>query len=96
MSAIQVITLVGWMVAAALVVTMALIARFYQRTAGQASAYGLLLVAAVLIALVGLRRALTGDAVPSDLVADTVAFLAGAVLIGQCHWLYARMTRRRE
>lgn len=96
MSLGQALTLFSWVVAVALILVMLLIARFYQRSSKQGSAYHLFLVPAGLIALSTIRQLLNGDGVRTDPLGDGLLFLAGAATLVQCYWLYRQMTGRKD
>lgn len=92
----QALTLFSWVLAAALMLVMLLIARFYQRSARQNSAYQLFLIPVVLTLAAGARQVLFGDGVYTDPLGDGLLFLAGASILAQCYWLYRQMTGRKD
>lgn len=102
---VRTLTVLSAALAALLLMVMLLIARFYQRTSGEHSAYGLFLISAVLFVAAGLRYAWLGaqpasspaqTLVAGDPAADLLRFAGGSLLVFLCLFLYRLMTGRRR
>lgn len=101
----RMLTMLSAALAALLLMVMLLIARFYQRTSGEHSAYGLFLIPAVLFLAAGLRYAWLGrqtgsspvqTLVAGDPAADLLRFAGGILLVFLCLFVYRLMTGRRR
>lgn len=88
----QLLILYGWFMLAGLVVFVILIARFYQRFAGEPTHYRLFIVPILLFGIRAVREA----NVPDDPLADILAAVAGVMLIILSIALYRRMTVGRN
>ncbi len=88
----QLLILYDWFLRVALIVFLLLIARFYQRFAGEKTHYRLFLVPVVLFGVQAVRQ--TNSA--HDAVGNLLAAVAGVFLLGLCVLLYRRMTTGRK
>ena len=89
------LTLYIWALAAALLLALYGIARFYQRTAGERSFYQLFLLPLALFLAAGLRSAWTGR-FGEDIAADVLLFLGGISLFAVGYYLHRLMMGRRH
>ena len=88
----QLAVLYGWFMLAGLVVFLTLIARFYQRFAGERTYFWLFPIPILLFGLQAVRQ----TNYPDDPLSDLLAAVAGLLLIGMCVFLYWRMTAGRQ
>ncbi len=88
----QLTVLYGWFMLAGLIVFLTLIARFYQRFAGEKTFYYLFVVPISLFGLQAIRQ----TNYPNDPLSDLLAAVAGVLLIGLSVFLYWRMTAERQ
>ncbi|MFQ5407816.1 MAG: hypothetical protein ACE5FI_05250 [Anaerolineales bacterium] len=89
------LSFIAWLAAALLAVLFLLIARFYQRTSGEASGYLWFSVPAVLLLAASVRELQTGFAA-NDLWTSALRFVGGALLVLLCSRLFTRMTARQR
>ena len=82
--------------AAALLLVLLLVARFYQRQAQVRSGYLIFLIPATAFLLAGLRYAWLDGRIAGDLTGDLLRFVGGACLIGWGAYLLKLMTGRRD
>jgi hypothetical protein len=89
-------TVYTWVASVLIILSLFLIARFYEVKSGQRSHYRIFLVAAALFLLAGVLSAVRGTQFVGDPLVDTLLFLAGAVTILLSTFLYQLMTRGRR
>lgn len=90
----QFLTLFGWFSITVVLVFLLLIARFYQRFAGEKTFYEFFLIPIVLFGAAAVRYS-SIDQMAGDAVADLLLAAGGLVLIVLCVFLYWMMTRNR-
>jgi len=91
----DVLLLYTWVLTATLLVFFFLIARFYERKAGQRSYYQLFLLPALFYLLSGLRYVMAGGSPWDDLLGNMLLFLGGLTAIGLSYFLFKLMTGGR-
>lgn len=87
----QVALLIFWFSLAMLVYVLSLIARFYERNSGKTTHFRWYALPVVLLGLATIRYVSLnqwGD----DIIADTLMFIGGVMLLGLCVQLYHSMT----
>jgi hypothetical protein len=92
----RIAALYSGLAAAALLVLLALIARFYQRQAHVRSGYPVFLLPALALLLAGTRYATLDGQISGDLAADLLRLGGGACLIGWGAYLLRLMTGSHE
>lgn len=90
----QFLTLFGWFSITVVLVFLLLIARFYQRFAGEKTFYEFFLIPIVLFGAAAVRYS-SIDQMAGDAIADLLLAAGGLVLIVLCAFLYWMMTRNR-
>ncbi|NWG18364.1 MAG: hypothetical protein HXY41_17205 [Chloroflexi bacterium] len=90
----QFLTLFGWFPVAIMLVFLLLIARFYQRFAGEKTSYELFAIPIVLFGAASVRYS-SIDRVAGDTLGDLLLAAGGIALIVLCVSLYRLMTRNR-
>lgn len=90
----QFLTLFGWFLITIVLVFLLLIARFYQRFAGEKTFYELFLIPIVLFGAASVRYS-SIDQMAGDTIADLLLAAGGLALIVLCVFLYWLMTRNR-
>ncbi len=90
----QFLTLFGWFSITVVLVFLLLIARFYQRFAGEKTFYEFFLIPIVLFGAAAVRYS-SIDQMAGDAIADLLLAAGGLVLIVLCVFLYWMMTRNR-
>jgi hypothetical protein len=87
----QLIILYGWFLLVGLIVFLMLIARFYERFAGEKTYYQLFLIPMMLFGVQVVRETNFAD----DALGNAAAALAGIILLILSIFLYRRMTSGR-
>lgn len=90
----QFLTLFGWFSITVVLVFLLLIARFYQRFAGEKTFYEFFLIPIVLFGAAAVRYS-SIDQMAGDAIADLLLAAGGLALIVLCVFLYWMMTRNR-
>ncbi|MBC6937583.1 MAG: hypothetical protein DWB42_17355 [Chloroflexi bacterium] len=90
----QFLTLFGWFSITVVLVFLLLIARFYQRFAGEKTFYEFFLIPIVLFGVAAVRYS-SIDQMAGDAIADLLLAAGGLALIVLCVFLYWMMTRNR-
>jgi hypothetical protein len=93
-SATQLLLIYTWFMAAIVIFILMLIARFYQNVSGENTHYWAFLIPIIMFGIASARNAFI-DQVNGDLLADSMWFLGGCVLVGLCVILYRQMTTGR-
>ena len=91
----QFLSLFTWFTIATLLFFILLIARFYQKFSGEHTRFPLFGVVIVFFGIATVRYASLGR-VSGDLVADSLSFLGGVLLIALSLQLYYKMTRKKN
>ena len=87
----QLVILYGWFLLVGLIVFLMLIARFYQRFAGEKTHFQLYLIPMLLFGAQAVRQ----TNFPHDTIGNLFAAVGGLVLLGLSIFLYWRMTAGR-
>jgi hypothetical protein len=90
----QLLTLVGWVLVAAFILVLALIARFYEQMASQRTYYQLFAVPVILFGAAAVRIIAAGK-IAGDSWLDLLLLLGGASLAVLAHRTYRLMTSGR-
>ncbi len=88
------VTLYTWLGVSALLVVLALIARFYERLSGERTHYLLFALAIALLAGASFRQTVR-DQLTGDALADLLAAAGGAITGALCIHIYRLMIRGR-
>jgi len=90
----QIVTLYVWLGVSALLVLLALIARFYEHLSGERTHYLLFALAIALLAGASIRQTVR-DQLTGDALADLLAAAGGAIMGALCIHIYRLMIRGR-
>lgn len=91
----QFLSLFSWFAVAALIFFVLLIARFYQKFSGQRTQFQLFAVVIVIFGITTVRN--TGlRQVSGDVIADTLSFVGGGLLLYLAIQLYYRMMKSNK
>lgn len=90
----QILTLYTWFPLALLLLFLLLIARHYQRSAGEPTRFQWFLVPLLLFGLAAVRYA-SIDHLSGDIFANVLLGAGGLILFGASLYLYRRMSRHR-
>lgn len=88
----QLLILYDWFLRVGLIVFLLLIARFYQRFAGEKTYFRLFFIPVVLFGIQAVRQTNFGHDAANNLLAAS----GGVLLLGLCLLLYRRMTTGRK
>lgn len=90
----QIVTLYIWLGVSALLVLLALIARFYERLSGERTHYLYFALAIALLAGASMRQ-IARDQLTGDALADLLAAAGGVMMGALCLHIYRLMIRGR-
>lgn len=89
----QTLHLIAWFCIAFLIFILALIARFYETSSGEATYYQLYAIP-VLALGIAMARYASLNRWGGDWVGDVLSSIGGATLLGLCLFLYRQMTKK--